>query len=139
MDYYAGDMFKTFVMSPIAGALAAVLGWIGAGLFKSSMSTAEFADLRFGWEGAMVGAIALAAITILTLTKGVVDPLVLVGSAAVGAAVLWNKQDASFATNNFRDGTTPSYWFTVTMMVVILILLLMGLRGVRESKNSARS
>ncbi len=131
-------MFKTFVMSPVAGALAAVLGWIGAGLFKSSMNAAEFANLRFGWEGALVGAIALAAIVILALTKGLVDPVVLVGSAAVATAILWNKQELPFATDNFRTGTSSSYWFTVTMMVAILIVLLMGLRAARESSNRAR-
>ncbi len=126
------------MMSPAAGALAAILGWIGAGLIKSSMTNAEFADLRFGWEGAMVGAIALAAVAILFLAKDVVDPLVMVGSAAVGAALLWNNQELPFANNNFRSGTTTSYWFTATMMIIIFILLLMGLRAARESSHRAR-
>ena len=102
------------------------------------MTEAEFANLRFGWAGAMVGAVAIACILMLFLAGSSVDPLVVVGSAAAVAAALWNSRELPFSTSNFNDGTSDNYWYTVTMMIVVFVLLLLGLRAARESNNRAR-
>lgn len=131
-------MWKTFVASPLAGGTSALLGWIGALLFEGSMTEAEFASLRFGWTGAIVGGIAIACILMLFLAGSSVEPVVMVGSAAVVAALLWNSRELPFATDNFGSGTDTNYWYAVTMMSGVFILLLLGLRAARESNNRAR-
>ncbi len=131
-------MWKTFVASPIAGGISAVLGWMGALLFEGSMSEAEFANLRFGWAGAIVGGIAIACVLILFLSGSTVEPLTMMATASVGAALLWDTRELPFSTTNFRNGTTSSYWFAVTTMVSVFILLLVGLRAVSQSNNRAR-
>lgn len=131
-------MWKTFVASPLAGGISALLGWMGALMFEGSMSEGEFATLRFGWAGTIVGGVAIACVLMLLLSGPTVEPLVLVGSAAVVAALLWNSRELPFSTTNFRDGTNDTYWFAVTMMIVIFVLLLLGLRAARETNNRAQ-
>jgi len=131
-------MLKTFVATPLAGGIAAVLGWIGAVLIKTSMTEAEFASFRFGWTGAMIGATAAAVIIMLFLAGDMVEPLVLSVVAAGGAALLWNREKLPIDPNRFSEGTTASYWFMVTMMGITFLLLLMGLRVARESTSRAR-
>ncbi len=131
-------MAKSFVISPLVGALAAVLGWFAALTFKTTMSDADFEALRFGWEGTLIGAIALACILLLVLTNDIIDSLMVVGAAAVGGALVWDRREFPFNTTNFRDGTTSGYWLAVSTMVFTFILLLMGLRAARESNNRAR-
>lgn len=131
-------MWKTFVASPLAGGIAALLGWLGAILFQDSMTEAEFASLRLGWAGAVVGAVAIACALMLFLGGKAFEPLVLAVSAAVATAVLWNRRELPFATRNFQEGAASGYWFTVTMMILVFLLLLTGLRAARESNNRAR-
>jgi len=130
-------MWKTFFLSPMAGGIAAILGWTGAVLFRDSMSAAEFANLRFGWTGVMVGGVAIGAVIVLIAASDLVEPLVMAASAAFGAWMLWNQTELPFATNNFDDAG-DNYWYTVTMAIVIFVLLLVGLRAARESTYRAK-
>jgi uncharacterized membrane protein YeaQ/YmgE (transglycosylase-associated protein family) len=132
-------MWKTFVASPLAGGLSAVLGWLGALLFEGSMSEAEFANLRFGWPGAIVGGIAMSCVLALLVSGSMIEPLMTVTTASIGAALLWNIREFPSSTTDLRDGTTIGYWFAVSMMVAVLFLSLMTLRAARESTNRARS
>ena len=129
-------MWKTFVASPVAGGISAVLGWLGALLVEGSMSEAEFANLPFGWAGAIAGGTAIAVI--LFLSGSAIEPLMTVAIASVGAALLWNVRELPISIDNFLTGTTNSYWYAVSMMVGVFIVLLGGLRSARESNNRAR-
>lgn len=128
-------MLKTFVVSPFLGALAAILGWAGAVIAVDTMDPQTFADLQFGWDGLMVGMVALAAILMALIASDIVEPLVLVASAAAGAALLWSRRELPFSTDGFSGANSNAYWFTFTMMAVIFVLLLMGLRAARESST----
>jgi hypothetical protein len=131
-------MWKTFVASPLAGGVSAALGWMGALLFEGSMSRAEFATLRFGWPGAIVGGIAIACVLVLFLSGSTIEPLTMIAAASVGGALLWNVRELPFSTINFRNGTATNYWVTVSMMVAVMILLLVGLRSTRDATNRTR-
>lgn len=131
-------MLKTFVVSPLVGAVAVLLGWIGALLAVESMDEATFASLRFGWAGLLIGATALAVFATVMVAGGGTDPLVATVVAGVGVALLWNHRELPFATQNFEQGTSAAYWYIVTMMLVVFVLLLVGLRAARETNNRAR-
>ncbi len=124
-------------MSPFAGGVAAVLGWIAAVVFRESMGEAEFAAMRFGWTGAMVGGVALATVLVLMFASDIVEPVVMAASAAFGAWLLWEQTELPFSTTNFEQ-SDASYWFAFTMMAGIFVLLLMGLRAARETTSSSR-
>jgi hypothetical protein len=132
-------MWKTFVASPLAGGVSAALGWLGALLFEGSMSEAEFANLRFGWPGAIVGGVAIACVLVLLVAGSSIEPLMTVTAASIGAALLWNSREFPSSTTDFRNGITSGYWFAVSMMVAVLFLSLLGLRVARESSNRTRS
>lgn len=127
---------KTFLMSPLIGALAAFLGWVGAVLFKNSMTEAEFAELSYGWEGAMIGGIAVGLGVMLVLASDLVEPIVMTLVAAIGGFLLAEYQEFPVALQRF-ESARAGYWFTVTMMIGILVLLLLGLKAARESNNRA--
>ena len=131
-------MLKPFVTSPLLGALAASMGWIGAILLKDNMSARTFADLPGGWAGLMIGCIAAATVLLLLMAGKMADPLITSIAAGAGAAVYWGRQDLPFATANFENGTNGTYWFAVTTMVLVLILLLLGLRVARDTNQRAR-
>lgn len=125
-------MWKTFFASPALGGLAAVLGWVAAVVFRSSMSEAEFAEIAYGWNGAMIGGIAIATLVMLTIASEMVEPLVMAVSAGVGAFFLWDYREFPVTSTNF-NGTTAAYWFMFGMMALIFLLLLIGLRGARNT------
>ena len=131
-------MWKTFVASPLAGGIAGLVGWLGALWFKGSMSEADFAELSFGWNGALIGAIALATIVMIVASGRTVEPIVTAAAAVVAGALLWGQEELPFSTDNFTQNTNAGYWFSVTTMIAILVLLLMGLRAARETNNRAR-
>jgi len=128
-------MWRTFFISPFAGGVAAVLGWIGAVLFRTSMSEVEFAALRFGWPGTMIGATALALMLVLLFASDLLEPLVTTVTAGFGVWMLWNQTELPFSTRNLETAETP-YWFALSMGAGILFLLAMGLRAAREATPS---
>jgi hypothetical protein len=132
-------MIKTFVLTPVAGALAAFLGWLGAGLIREAMGPAEFATFRFGWTGALIGATAAVIILFLLLIGDLIEPIVMTVVAGVVGAALWNRTELPFDTTRFTEGTTSSYWLTVTIMGVTFLMLVLGLRAARESTSTYRS
>lgn len=130
-------MLKT-VLSVLAGAVAAVLGWVAALFFSGTLTDDSFADIRFGWQGSLVGATALATLLMIWyFSDKKVEPLVTAVCAAIGAAFLWDQRELPFNTSGF-DRASDDYWVTVTTMGLIFVLLLLGLRTARGSENRAR-
>jgi len=130
-------MWKTFIVSPLAGAIAAILGWVGALTLIENMQQSTFDSLRFGHAGLLIGGVAIFAIVMLLIGGGTVEPLVVVGSAALGVFLLWDERTLPFQNENLTNRTSNGYWFTVTMMIVVFILLLSGLRVARETNSRA--
>jgi len=131
-------MLRSFVLSPLVGMISAGLGWVAAIFFRDSMSPAEFEALRFGWEGSMIGATAIALLLLMWYVgNNGVDPIISVGAAVVSAFLLWNRDTLPFGTGNF-DTATDQYWATVGTMVLILVMLLLGLRASREGARRVR-
>lgn len=131
-------MWKTFVASPVVGALASLLGWAGANIVVETMDSSTFASLQFGWPGLLIGATALAAFLLILVSGKATEPLVAALCAAAGVALFWDLRELPFSTQNFEQGTPTIYWLTVTMMVVVFALLLVGLRAARGTSGRAR-
>lgn len=138
LAYYAGVMVKTFVASVLIGAAAAVLGWLVALFFEGSMSEAAFADLRFGWAGSLIGGTALLMLLLMWyFSEPKAEPLVAAVCAAIGAALLWDHRELPFNTAGFNR-TSDNYWLAVTMMGLMVVVVLLGLRAARESNKRLR-
>lgn len=130
-------MWKTFFVSPLAGALAAILGWFGALTMIDGMQPSTFESLQFGHGGLFIGCAAVVAVIMLLIGGTTVEPLVVAVSAGVGVFLLWDERTLPFKTENLTERSSEGYWFAVTMMVVVFILLLMGLRVARETNTRA--
>ena len=131
-------MLKTFFLSPLAGAACGVLGWLLAIGFENVMGAEAFADIQYGWEGAVVGGVAIAVLTMIAVAGDSVDRVIITLFAAIFAGLLWEQRSVPFDAFNVSDELARSYWFTVSSLVIILFLLLTGLRAARESNNRAR-
>lgn len=130
-------MWKTFIASPFVGLVAALGGWFGANLIKASMTPAEFAQINYGWAGALIGATAIALLIVLYLAKGAVEPAVTTVIAGFGVALGWNHRSLPYAEGDLANGTNTGFWFILTMMALAFGLMMLGLRQARDTRERA--